>query len=47
MINTIFGDSLRSVIDKANELKLNKDNIISIFLDVERRYILIYDNKKN
>lgn len=44
MIGIIYKDSLRGLIDEMNNLSLIKDNVISVFVDNQKRYIVIYDN---
>ena len=47
MIKSIYTDSLRGLINSMNELHLTKDKIISVFIDVQKRYVVIYVNEEN
>lgn len=44
LINSLFGSTVREVVNKANELKLKKEDIISVFV-LRDQIFLIYITK--
>ena len=42
MVDAIFSDSLIGVLDKINDLKIKKEDIVNIFQNDKKQYVAIF-----